>query len=108
MVSAAWCRFSMITSQPRAWRRRNAGGAGALHEWVEPEIPWFQITIPTARSGPFRGRSQNARSSQKNLFPGSWSHVSSPGWPELVSGASRTSTVTKVPASVNAASLDER
>ena len=55
----------MITSQPRACSSRNAGGAGAIHDRLVPEMPWFQMTAPWADSGPRAGRSQNARSTQK-------------------------------------------
>jgi hypothetical protein len=29
----------MITSQPRLWSSRNTGGASAIHDWMEAEIP---------------------------------------------------------------------
>jgi hypothetical protein len=46
---------------------------------VLPEIPWFQMTMPLARSGPVTGRSQKARSVQKNRLPGSCPQASSLG-----------------------------
>src|SRR5437764_342485 len=102
----------MMTSQPRAWSKRNAGGAGAIQDWVLPEIPWFQMMTPCARSGPWPGRSQYARSSQKKRLPGCWLQARASGWaaagdaPRTASAIARTAA--RQPRGIDVSSIGRR